>query len=145
MRARWIATGGVVLVLMACSSPPDEGKPIRTVAPSADDSPPPAAREPYTPVAGDFSLAIRVLSKQCFGTAGCQITYTVVPTYRGPRALDTDHTYRVVYIVTGDESGPITNNFSITGTSAEMPTEENASTASSAVVLVAKVSQVVEE
>ena len=52
---------------------------------------------------------------------------------------DPDKTDEVVYEVRGDESGPQTNNFTITGDEYEISQEEIASTRSSGVKLTARV------
>ena len=107
------------------------------VAPTADASDllvnvPPIEKAPddtYTPVAKDFKLAIKVKSKECFGSAGCVLTYRVDVQYLG-QALDPSQTWEVTYQVTGGESGPIVNTFTVTGDEASVDQIENLSTKS---------------
>jgi hypothetical protein len=69
----------------------------------------------HTPTAADFAIGIDVLSKQCFGSAGCNLTYKINVTYKGLTSMDPSKTYTVVYDVAGGDS-PITANFTIHGT-----------------------------
>jgi len=114
MRAGWIATGSVALVLMACSSAPDapgvtktaDPTPVRTVAPQGQPD--------YVPVPGDFPLTVVVTSTECFDTAGCNVTYELDVKYSG-LPLATASTYKVIYTVAGATGGAITGNFTATG------------------------------
>lgn len=107
-------------------------------------APAPPAPEPvaYVPKPSDFSLAVKILEKDCFGSAGCLITYRIDVSYGGP-ALDPATEYEVIYEVSGDEDGPITNTFTVQGDSASVDKEEDASTKNSKVKLTAKVIEVV--
>jgi hypothetical protein len=71
----------------------------------------------YVPVPADFNIEIIETSRQCFGTAGCSIQYTINPTYVGPRPPDPSKTFTVIYDVQGGES-PKTANFTIKGSKA---------------------------
>jgi len=115
---------------------PASPSPIRTT-----EAPPPP---PVEPKPADFTIPLKILSKQCFGSAGCNVTFRIAPAYSGP-ALPVDKTYRVIYTVSGDESGPQTNSFTLTGEQAEYQSEESASTRSAGVALVAKVTEVLPE
>lgn len=96
-----------------------------------------------TPEPSDFELTVKTLSKQCFGSAGCDITYRIQAGWDG--TYDPDKTYEIVYEVRGDESGPQTNNFTITGDEYQVSQEETASTRSSGVKLTARVVSVEEQ
>ncbi len=65
--------------------------------------------------ATDLTLTPKVTKKQCFGSAGCNVSIKVEVGYGGP-ALSEDDTWEVTYQVTGDESGPIVGTFELTGT-----------------------------
>lgn len=96
-----------------------------------------AAAAPPDP--SEFTLAIVVLEKECFGSAGCNVKYRIDPTYTGSRpAVDLEITYEV----SGAED-PIINTFTIDelGT-ASFDSEETASTASSSDELTATVTAV---
>lgn len=69
----------------------------------------------HDPVPADFSIALNVISKECFGSSGCVITYTPAVTYNALAPLDTTKSYTVVFDVAGAES-PITANLTIKGT-----------------------------
>lgn len=97
------------------------------------------------PDAGEFKLSIKTLEKKCFGSAGCNVTYRIDPTYTGSLPLDPAKTYRLTYEVRGLEDGPAINNFTLTGDTATMDSEEYGSTTSTKVKLTAKVTDVVEE
>ena len=96
-----------------------------------------------TPEPSNFELTVKTLSKQCFGSAGCNVTYRIKAGWNG--TYDPAKTYEVVYEVHGDESGPQTNNFTITGDEYQVSQEESASTRSSGVKLTARVTSVDEQ
>lgn len=85
----------------------------------------------YVPKPSDFVIRIKVRAKQCFGSAGCLITYRIDPSYRGRPFRGS---YDITYRVSGDESGPQTNTFTIDEAgNASFDSEETASTRSSKV------------
>ena len=87
-----------------------------------------------------FKIGIVVLEKECFASAGCNITYRIDPSYNGPSDIsDTEVTYEVV----GGEDGAIVNTFEIDGSGeASFDEREFASTASSRKALTARVTSV---
>ncbi|MET8370759.1 hypothetical protein ABZU42_13660 [Micromonospora profundi] len=168
-QVRWVIAGAAVLVLLLCSGagvllastngeePPDQGKPAPTAsqsragtfAPTTAAAPTtgPATTAPPasvygTPTKGDFKLKVKTLRKQCFGSAGCNITYRIDVTYTG-NGLDPSSTYEVTYEVKGAED-PIINTFEVTGDSASVQQEETASTKRSGDKLTAVVTDVSE-
>ena len=66
------------------------------------------------PAAGDFTIGLDVLAKQCFASAGCSVAYRPKVKYRGSTPLDPSKAYTVVYEVDGAES-PITANVRVHG------------------------------
>jgi citronellol/citronellal dehydrogenase len=115
--------------------------------PGADTSseavPTPTEATYVTPKASDFEVTLKILSKECFGSAGCNISFRPslaigIPT----SSLDPTITYDVTYTVTGDESGPMIETFAVTGDQYTQPSENQASTPSSGTVLRAKVTAV---
>jgi hypothetical protein len=118
------------------SAAPTAARPTTAPAPTAP------AVATYTPTKSDFKLNIKVLSKQCFGSAGCHITYRIDVTYTGVE-LDPYKTYEVTYEVKGAED-PIVNTLEVTGDSASVQQEEMASTRRSADKLTAVVTSVSE-
>lgn len=98
---------------------------------------------PAPPEAGDFAIGITVLEKECFGSAGCLVTFRIKPTYKGTSVLDDTTTYTVVYEIAGGDE-PQVNRFTITGDTASFPAEEMIRTPSSSAKLVAKATSVLE-
>jgi hypothetical protein len=95
----------------------------------------------HTPEPKEFSLRVKLLEKKCYGSAGCNVTYSIRVGYSGP-ALDSEQEYQVTYEVTGLEDGPAVNTFTIQGEEVTYQEEEFGSTQSSAKVLKAKVTEV---
>ncbi|GAA3011860.1 hypothetical protein [Actinokineospora diospyrosa] len=93
------------------------------------------------PTPADFTIAIIVLEKDCFGSAGCSIVYRINPTYTGATPLPTDRTLTVIYEVTGGEDAKI-GHFTITGGTAAFDEKEALATKSAKAELVAKVTSV---
>jgi hypothetical protein len=97
------------------------------------------------PAPADFTLRVKVTSKQCFGSAGCNIEYEVQPTFNSgewsyPNDVD------VTFAVTGGEDGPIIGTFTISP-DGNMDTADLtgfASTSRRSIVLKAKVTEVAE-
>jgi hypothetical protein len=64
--------------------------------------------------AADIKLTPQVTGKQCFGSAGCNVTLKVKLAYDGP-ALDPDGTWLVTYEIKGGDDGPIIGSFEMMG------------------------------
>lgn len=62
--------------------------------------------EPVMPTAKDFTVTLKTTSKQCFGSAGCNVTVEPDITYSGVTGLD-GVTCDITYEITGDESGTV--------------------------------------
>lgn len=98
-----------------------------------------SAQAAIPPKAEDFIIAIKVLEKKCFGSAGCNVTFRIDPAYSG--AADSSST-EVTYEVLGGED-PIINTFTIDSAgTASFDSEEFVSTPSSGGELTAKVTNV---
>ncbi|MFI7605873.1 hypothetical protein ACIBTV_12190 [Micromonospora sp. NPDC049366] len=159
----WIVGGAVLVLLLffggcgALLAATDDGDPAKpgtaaasatSVAPTtAAAAPTTRAPEPLpvydTPTKRDFTLAVKILRKQCFGSAGCNVTYRIDVTYTGDGDLDPAKTYEVTYQVKGAED-PIINTFEVSGDSASVQQEESASTRRSGDKLTAVVTDVSE-
>ncbi|MGH3516452.1 MAG: hypothetical protein ACRDQ7_03365 [Haloechinothrix sp.] len=101
--------------------------------------------DPVTlPEPEDFEVGIKVLEKQCFGSAGCHITFRIEPSYLGINPIPDDQTISVIYEVKGGSDGPQINTFTITGDTASFDAEEFLSTDSSSVTLTAAATDVFE-
>jgi hypothetical protein len=99
-----------------------------TTAPAATETSeaPPEPTYP-APAKADFKLTAKILGKQCFGSAGCNLTYRIMVAYGGP-TLDPAVTYEVVYVVQGGDDGPVTNTLKVTGDQSSVDEEETIST-----------------
>lgn len=94
----------------------------------------------YTPTKADFTLGVKILSKQCFGSAGCNIEFRIQPAYIGDPLSDSQTT-EVTYKIAGSQD-EYSNSFTMTGTDASVQETESVSTASSTTKLTAKVTDV---
>lgn len=131
-----------VLVLAGCGN--DAPATAQQAGAAATETPGPTP-EPTpeitpTPSPSDYELRVKTLQKECFGSAGCNVSYTIRVTYSGT-PLPEDATYSVTYKVTGGEDEVI-NTFEINGDRATVAEEESVSTSSSGAKLRAKVTEV---
>lgn len=94
------------------------------------------------PRPSDFTIEVQVLRKKCFGSAGCNVTYRIAPSYVGTGALDPSATWLVTYEVRGVEGGPAVNTFEVTGGEARFDSEEHGQTPTTSVKLAARATQV---
>ncbi|MFD5401696.1 hypothetical protein [Streptomyces griseorubiginosus] len=117
-----IVTTGIV-VGATKGSTNDDGKPSTTAAASSvtDDDPVSPFAEPdpaptYPQVNADsFSIDLRTTQRQCFGSAGCNVTVEPELTYLGSSSdLDPDAVYEITYEIHGDESGPVIQTAELT-------------------------------
>jgi hypothetical protein len=122
--------------------------PVSTYTPSTStrsEPPPLPAAVQVTPLkASDFTLTLNMLSKKCFGSAGCSLTYSITPLYTGTEQLDSQ-VYTVVYQVTGGEDGPQLNSFTGVGPQIHYQKEETISTSSSKATLKVEVTSVLND
>lgn len=140
--------GGMIGVSTATSAP----APTVTVTAAAPE-PEPTAEEPtyepteepteepatYVPKKSDWKVKVTTRKKQCFGSAGCNVTVKTEPVYVGDRALPDTGTIEVFYTLSGDESGPITESFTVTGGKVHYTEEEDLSTKSSGTKVKSKI------
>jgi hypothetical protein len=82
------------------------------------------------PAKDDFELKVKTLSKHCFGSAGCNVTFRVSLGYRGVLGLDPDKTYEITYEIRGGEDAMI-GTVEATGDNYTLPDEDLISTRSS--------------
>lgn len=109
-----IVTFGAV-GLMACSPTKTENLTTTTAA-QAPATPTTAKPEAHVPEPADFALELIETERSCFGSAGCNISYQVKPSYTGPKPMD-DSSYTVIYNITGGEDTK-TANFNMKGENA---------------------------
>jgi hypothetical protein len=141
---RLLVTGATIAIaagLAACGA--SAATTTRATGTPATQTAAPATTEPapVTPSPKDFTLTVKTLTKQCFGEAGCNVTYRIEVGYSGP-TLDPATTYDVTYEVRGVEDGPQVNTLTITGDNYSTDREEIASTSSAAIKLKAVVTDV---
>ncbi|WP_330267352.1 hypothetical protein [Streptomyces griseorubiginosus] len=121
-----IVTTGLVVVGATTGSTPNDDKPSTTAAPSsagedlaapfAEADPEPDPEPTYAQVDADsFSIDLRTTERQCFGSAGCNVTVEPDLTYLGSSGdLDPDAVYEITYEIHGDESGPVIQTAELT-------------------------------
>ncbi|WP_030349092.1 hypothetical protein [Streptomyces sp. NRRL S-1022] len=104
-----VATGIVVV-----QSGHDGSKPAATAKASApaEEATPASAEESeqtYATVDADsFDIELRTTKRQCFGSAGCNLTVEPKMTFLGDSgSIDPDAVYEITYTIRGDESGPV--------------------------------------
>ncbi len=114
--------------------PDYSAEPTPKVTPTTDQ------RAEFKPKRSDFNVGIKLLRKQCFGSAGCNITYRIAPKYVGHRPLPDNGTIEVTYKVSGAED-EIVGTFTVEAGQADY-SKELASTSSSSKKLRAKVTDV---
>jgi hypothetical protein len=90
----------------------------------------------------DFKIDVSIRRKECFGSAGCNVTYRIKPQYVGDQTLPDTGTIEVTYEVSGGEDGPAVNTFTIEGGTASYDREESLSTPSSSTKIKAKATDV---
>ncbi|WP_405614609.1 hypothetical protein OG292_17385 [Streptomyces sp. NBC_01511] len=76
----------------------------------------PTSEETYNtaPDRTDFLLDLKTKSKQCFGSAGCNVTVEPTLSYLGLLPLDPDETYSITYEVRGGEDGAVIQTMELT-------------------------------
>lgn len=138
MNARHLLTALTIalLPLTAACETSHATKPARDDHKAAQAAPEPAEDTsedtPVTPEPDDFYLILKTTQRQCFGSAGCNVTVEPRLTYIGLDDLDPDATYSVTYKIHGDESGPIIETMELTdgGTLTYHPTQVSTATGS---------------
>lgn len=128
----------------AMESTPPPGEVTRSVAPTTQTTKaPPKAAKVVAPKPADFVLTVKTLSKQCFGSAGCNLTYRIVVAYGGP-TLSPSKTYEVTYNVRGGDDGLVTATFTVTGNISSVEEESYISTKNKTIKLSAVATEVSE-
>jgi hypothetical protein len=126
----------LVVVLTSCATPAgdrsvsDTGTTTESATTDATEEPTeedaPAAR----PTKADYTVKLKTLSRQCFGSAGCSIEARVV---LGADARVKKIPVELTVKVTGDESGSITETITTDEDAQYTPPEVSISTASSGI------------
>jgi len=87
----------------------------------------------------DFTIAVIVTSKKCFGSAGCSYKYTTRPTYGGVSPLPPTAT--VIYNLTGGTESQV-GRFTIKADGTATVTDEESIQGEDGAVFTATVTQV---
>lgn len=106
---------------------------------TAADAPP---KPSFDATAADFEIDVKILKKKCFGSAGCNVTYRIVPKYVGASDLPDTGTIEVTYEVRGLEDGAAVNTFTIEAGEASYDSEETGQIETSKTKLTGKVTDV---
>jgi hypothetical protein len=93
------------------------------------------------PTPDEFRIDVVVTKKDCYGSAGCNITFEINPTYTGTKSLK-NSSFRVVYNINGGDS-PKVGSFTVTNGTAHYDRSGSISTDSEYAVLTATVTQVI--
>lgn len=96
----------------------------------------------YSPVPSDFEVDLIVKEQECFGSAGCNVTLRVEPSYVGTNVPT--GTWEVTYEVTGIEDEPQIQTFTLDGSEVSYQPEINVQTTSRSAEPVAEVTDVYE-
>ncbi|HEX9429746.1 MAG TPA: hypothetical protein VF944_05160 [Candidatus Bathyarchaeia archaeon] len=111
--------GGSILLALAGS---DDSEPVGhhpAAAASPEDPEESESASTYAePTKDDFKLAVKTLSTECFGSAGCLLTFRVDIDHRNDKPLDPYKWYDVTYKVTGGDE-PLTDTIEVTGDAEE--------------------------
>jgi hypothetical protein len=137
-----VATGIVVVQTR------DDSKPAAAASATASKPAAKAAAEPsptpsYDEVTADsFTIKLKTKSKQCFGSAGCNLTVEPDLTYVGLGDIDPDATYEITYQIHGDESGPVIETAELTDQTSLSYSESLIQTVSSGTKVSVKITDV---
>jgi hypothetical protein len=135
----------IALALGGCYLPPDGGKPIPNGTSTSsyyggNTYSPTTTTEAALPQPSDFTLNVIELSRDCFGSAGCNITYRINPVHTGSGSLD-GQSFTLIYQVEGGDN-PKTGNIKVVN--GKFNTEQDfISTSSSSAQITATVTQIV--
>ena len=91
----------------------------------------------YMPVPADYKINVITTSKECFGTAGCNVEFTISVGYVGnTEPGSSTRTYTVIYDILGGED-PQTNSFDARGNTLTFDDTGRIQTTSSSAVITA--------
>lgn len=129
------AVATVLLTGCATSEPVGTQASDSVVSDTPTSSAPTTPEEPPSPVydapaKDNLELDVKVLTKSCFGSAGCNLTYRVHLSESEGVSFDPDTTYDITYKILGGED-PQINTLQLTGDNYEVTQEEFISTPSS--------------
>lgn len=141
-----VATG--IVVVQATN---EDSKPAATTAASStpSENAEPAVEVPdpeptyAEPAADDFAIDLRTIERQCFGSAGCNITVEPKLAYLGLTDLDPDAVYEITYEIRGGDSGPVIETAQLSDETSLTYSQTLVSTPSSKTKLTVQITDVV--
>ncbi|MFJ4788334.1 hypothetical protein [Streptomyces sp. NPDC088794] len=96
--------------------------------------------------ADSFTIKLRTTSRQCFGSAGCNLTVEPDLTYLADTdGIDPDAVYEITYEIHGDESGPVIATGELTDRTSLNYTPSVISTASAGTKVSVEITDVVSQ
>ncbi|MFE6886657.1 hypothetical protein [Streptomyces sp. NPDC057694] len=132
----------------------DDSKPAATASSSETPKAEAAAEEEEetgeptfeAPTADDFTMTLKTTKRQCFGSAGCNVTVEPRLTYDGiAEALDPDAVYEITYEISGDASGTVTETAELSDQTSLNYTPSLISTASASTKVSVEITDVAEQ
>lgn len=142
-----VATGIVVV-----QSSNDDSKPAATHKASASTADPASetteeAAPTYVDLDADsFAIDLKTKSRQCFGSAGCNVTVEPDLTLMvDSSSVDPEATYEITYEIKGDESGPVIETAELSDQTSLNYTQSLIQTASSATKVTVKITDVAKQ
>ncbi|MES9522442.1 hypothetical protein [Streptomyces capoamus] len=141
-----IATG--IVVVQATN---DDSKPAATKASTPAAEPASEDTEEPSPTYADldadsFSIDLKTKSRQCFGSAGCNVTVEPDLTLMvDSSSVDPDAVYEITYEIRGDESGPVIDTAELSNQTSLNYTPSLIQTASAGTKVTAKITDVVKQ
>lgn len=94
--------------------------------------------------ADNFSIGLKTKSRQCFGSAGCNVTVEPDLTLEvDSGSVDPNATYEITYEIRGDESGPVIATAELTNQTSLNYTPSSISTASAGTKVSVEITDVV--
>ncbi|WP_328876807.1 hypothetical protein [Streptomyces sp. NBC_00299] len=140
-----VATGIVVVQSGNDDSKPDAATTSTTADPVTAAAAEETEIEPTYEVvdADSFTIELRTTRRQCFGSAGCNMTVEPELTYLGESEdIDPDAVYEITYEIRGDDSGPVVQTAELSDQASLNYTPSLISTASSGTKVSVKITDV---
>lgn len=140
------AAGALGVYSLADGDPKSSSGPVSSSV-SASETPvvgvPSPGPEYSEPTADDFEIELITKEKQCFGSAGCNVTVKPELSYTGmSEDLNPDVTYEITYEIRGGEDGAVTETLELTNQDDVTYSDTYVSTTSSGVKLSVKITGV---
>lgn len=108
---------------------------------SADGGTEPAVSDGAAVAPRNFKLGVRIRSKECFGSAGCNVTVQIDPDYVGNQDVSSG-SWEITYELRGLEDGPVIETMTLESGTFSFPEEQSVGTTSSNSQITAVVTEV---